>query len=816
MDKKMRLSRIFTALLAGVFVCGAMVGCDETSGEAVEFDYETEFLSEAEDPVNGYNSNLFYVNNLEFEIADPTVIQITEGEEKGYFYVYGTSDEIGGHGFQAWRSKDLSHWECMGIALEPDHNVTWASENYWAPEVIYDEEEKLYYLFYNAYNRFDNNRLWLSVAYSSHPAGPFVSPSGRKNANGKMLSESEPVFDVSKGNPILARLEEEGKLKIRTNALDASPFIDPKTGEKYMYFGYRNDHAAAGYDGTHIYGLKMKDWFSPDYSTITQLTYKGYLTVEGGLSGDKSQVIDEGNINEGPFMMYHNGNYYMTYSKFGMHEPSYRVMQAIGDGPLGTFTKVDDLDGGTVISTDTVNWNHIVTAGHHCFVKCGDETFIAYHTYKDRKSLAQGRALAVDKVVWIKNSEGKEVMHTNGPTWSIQALPESVSGYKNIAPSAKVKASNTAPSSSAKLLTDEIIKYQEFDCANEYTAKTGVSKITLSWKNFKTVRGIMIYNSYNYLDTFVNVEKVEFTYLRSNGKTGRAVIKNLPFDWDWHFEADYEFMRPGGAAVAEFGDMPVKSITITLRSAQGAEQLSIGEIVVLGKDKACDGIDSFQEYSYENESYGSAHLINESKTFGNVSENLQTMYGYDLSNDDGTAEAYITQKGVGQQAAYFKDVYAKDFYVEAEFTVTAERAYMGDKYPKFGLLVGSDGGKANKIFYYVDARNFNLSRVGVAQQTLDGKDWAWDATEQLVDVENMQYTDGAYVKLAILRKGKNFYFICNGKTVIAYNAFNLFDDSLQAAVGFMSFNAQLKITKYSATTDAAVLAEKAAQYAQGK
>ena len=100
------------------------------SGVTGSFSYDTEMLSEAEDVSYGYNNNLFYVNNLEFQVADPSVIYITEGEDAGWFYCYGTSDEIGGHGFQAWRSKDLSHWECTGVALEP---FSWAINCYWAP-----------------------------------------------------------------------------------------------------------------------------------------------------------------------------------------------------------------------------------------------------------------------------------------------------------------------------------------------------------------------------------------------------------------------------------------------------------------------------------------------------------------------------------------------------------------------------------------------------------------------------------------------------------------------------------------------------------
>ncbi len=60
------------------------------------------------------------MNELNFPIADPGVIYVEEGEEKGYFYAYGTSDLIQCHGFQCWRSKDLTDWEYVDIAFAPD------------------------------------------------------------------------------------------------------------------------------------------------------------------------------------------------------------------------------------------------------------------------------------------------------------------------------------------------------------------------------------------------------------------------------------------------------------------------------------------------------------------------------------------------------------------------------------------------------------------------------------------------------------------------------------------------------------------------
>ena len=309
----MRKSYKLLSLILSLGVVGSaalgLVACDAPGGGTssapattdATLDYDAELLSKAENVSDGYNSNLFYVNTLEFQVADPTVIYITEGEEKGYFYAYGTSDEIGCHGFQAWRSKDLSHWECTGVAFQPDYNVTWATANYWAPEIIY--ENGLYYLFYNAYNQFDHNRLCLSVAYSRHPAGPFVSPDGRKDANGNMLHASEPVFDVTINNPELAKLAESDPTLVRDHALDASPFVDPETGDKYLYFSYYNNYG----EGSFLYGMKMKDWFTPDYSTLTMLTYPGYVSVESGKNNVHEDKLTEGGVNEGPFMIYHEG-----------------------------------------------------------------------------------------------------------------------------------------------------------------------------------------------------------------------------------------------------------------------------------------------------------------------------------------------------------------------------------------------------------------------------------------------------------------------------------------------------------------------------
>ena len=120
----MKKNKIVSILLSVGLISGLAAACtgNANAKETVlnSNNYDAEMLSKVESVSTGYNSNLFYVNTLEFQVADPSVIYVSEGSEKGYFYAYGTSDEIGCHGFQAWRSKDLSHWECTGIAYMPD------------------------------------------------------------------------------------------------------------------------------------------------------------------------------------------------------------------------------------------------------------------------------------------------------------------------------------------------------------------------------------------------------------------------------------------------------------------------------------------------------------------------------------------------------------------------------------------------------------------------------------------------------------------------------------------------------------------------
>lgn len=712
-----------------------------------------------------YNKDLYFLNELNFQVADPTVIYVEEGEEKGYFYAYGTSDLIQCHGFQCWRSKDMTNWEYVGVAFEPDYSEAWAINNYWAPEVLYDDG--VYYLFYNAQNWKEGNRHCLSVAVSQNPYGPFESVDGSKNLDGKTLSKGEPVYDFSSILP-----NREG---IDNHTIDVHPFIDPVTGDRYLYFSAFQSWNKRAYQ--EIYGVKMKDWFTPDYSTLTQLTSIFNTTVvdcSEEMAGGQIQFgnIDEGQdeqatVNEGPFVYYYDGTYYMTYSVYPYTSPNYQVRQALATSPLGDYTKVPVEDGGRILYTES-DWENLSSAGHHCFVKCGDQLMIAYHTFLDRRTISEGRALAVDEVKFVENDKGQTLMHVNGPTYSYQPLPAAVSGYKNLAPTATVTASHTADGSDIKYLTDGVYKVHKDDLVKEYQTQT-VDALTQTTINFKfedwvNVRSVLLYNSLDYDLSVPNIASVKLKY-KTNDGFAWTEAKNVKFNYTWHSDSR-STMYPGGALCLEFEEMPVMEIEIAINLSASIPNVAIGEIMIMGNEVTNPApVTEFKEYSYQNPDPVEYIKYNEGQSVGTVGTH-HTTWGYgDLSTDDGTANAYIENTAPGDQFAYFKGAEGYNFYFEAEMTITEDKPYRlmsggEENYPKFGLVLKSNTGST---FFYIDSAyngGFSNKAVGYCQRKQDNSDYDWAATEKLANWD-IQYTNGNYTKLAIARVGGTYYFFVN-------------------------------------------------------
>jgi hypothetical protein len=304
-------------------------------------------------------------------------------------------------------------------------------------------------------------------------------------------------------------------------------------------------------------------------------------------------------IDEGPFTVYHNGKYYLTFSMGGTSSKRYPVVQAIGDSPLGPFTKIQPKDGGLLCAIEET-WD-MFNSGHHSFVEIDGELWIVYHSCNVSEDwIKDGRGPCYDKVRWATNSLGQEVMVANGPSKTLQPLPECFSGYKNLATSATVKATGGIEGTKASYLNDDYIKmHVEESVLTDFEASSK-TKITLSWENYVTARAILVYNSCDFVKIFDQIDKVTLHYKDAQGRRGKAYYKNWKFDLKasmipYHTlyseeelammtPYDYSEMRGSSSCVMEFNEISINKIEFEIKKASLSTSLSISEIVVLGKD----------------------------------------------------------------------------------------------------------------------------------------------------------------------------------------------------------------------------------------
>lgn len=816
MKKRLIALAVSAAMLVplGLSACGK--GGTGSNPDA-DKDAKNWYKDYAEVTAEDYNKNLYYLNELKFQIADPSVIWVPEGqmngahdEDEGYFYAYGTSDMANCHGIQCWRSKDLTNWEFKSNAFVPDFNKTWAFNNYWAPEVMFDEESQHYLMFYNA--DYTEKDVWtsewylkgdqykqMSVVWSETPYGPFLP----------MTDEAEyaPIYDFGLTNNLIPKHMQ------RAMAIDAHPFVDPVSGDKYLYYsGFGRDGNNRGNSQT-IFGVKMNSWTEPDYSTLKQLTKNHNTTVDG----NDDDIPENGyGVNEGPFMWYKDGTYYLTYSICDYRDPMYQVRQALATDPLGNFTKIQPDDGGQVLVSD-LSWGTMAGTGHHCFIECGDELIIAYHAYLNREDISDGRALAVDTISWVENAKGQKLMHANGPTYSYQPLPEAVSGYKNLTPLAEIEANNTADGSSVDYLSDETIKVhsrvvngEDADPVREFRTSGGKTEITLSFNKFVNARSIMVYNSKDYDYAFTGINSIKLQCKGVGDTTVERVIKNVGFDFDWHTDSS-TMVYPGATSVAEFDELAVNKITITI-NAPADTLIGINEIVVLGKETSNPKpITQLAEYEYEQIADVSPIPVYESRTFGSAGDGrFVSDYGFNLDHDDGTADAYVEKNWTGNnQNLYFKDVESTVLYMETEMTIGEyTKAYMFDEAPKTGIVLRTARGYF--VTYNIDCgSDFKGQSVGYTESNSSGSDYDWSKYKTYT-VGGLKYTGESYAKLAIARVDGIVYLFANDRlidTITTLRGFSA-DDSTACAVAFVTFNCYTKYKNYYITADISKVTEK--------
>ncbi len=235
------------------------------------------------------------------------------------YYAYGTN---AADGIEVYTSSDLKEWKKEDkLALHKDDS--YGDKWFWAPEV-YNVNGK-FYMYYSA----DEH---ICAAVSDSPIGPFVQ------------QEQKPMLDGEK-------------------AIDNSLFIDDD-GKSYLFFDRFND-------GLNIWVGELEE----DLITLKTETLHPCIHV----SQEWEEVWPR--VNEGPFVIKHNGTYYMTYSANSYESQFYGIGCATATDIFGEWTKYED---NPLLQKP----GDLVGIGHGAlFYDKDDKLRIVFHAHKDSTNI---------------------------------------------------------------------------------------------------------------------------------------------------------------------------------------------------------------------------------------------------------------------------------------------------------------------------------------------------------------------------------------------------------------------------------------------
>lgn len=268
---------------------------------------------------------------------DPTVVKIGK-----YYYASATSNEWAPL-FPIFKSDDLVNWELVNYVF-PDGAPTWAKNNFWAPELSYDEEQKRIYAYYTARDK-ESNRLSVAVASASTPESKFTD-------HGPLVAQEYGSIDAFEARDENGKLyvlwKEDGNSKGQKTPIWAQEITEDRSkliGERHELF--HND----------------QDW-------------------EGGLV-------------EGIAIFRKNGYFYATYSARGCCEIScdYVTGVARSKSLLGPWEKYEM----NPVIKDNENWK---CPGHGTVVEKDGELWLLNHAYNQEGSVYVGRQGVLQKVEW--------------------------------------------------------------------------------------------------------------------------------------------------------------------------------------------------------------------------------------------------------------------------------------------------------------------------------------------------------------------------------------------------------------------------------
>lgn len=272
---------------------------------------------------------------------DPTVVKIGK-----FYYASATSNEWAPL-FPIFKSSDLENWELINYVF-PEGAPTWAKNNFWAPELAYDEKQDKIYAYYTARDK-TSNRLSVAVASADSPDSKFTD-------HGPLVAQelgSIDAFEARDENGKLFLLwKEDGNSRGQKTPMWAQEINEERTeliGEMHELF--RND----------------QPW-------------------EGGLV-------------EGVAIFRKNDYFYATYSARGCCEIDcdYVTGVARSKSLLGPWEKYDQ----NPVIKDNPSWK---CPGHGTVVEKDGEFWLLNHAYNTTGSVYVGRQGVLQRVEWTDDN----------------------------------------------------------------------------------------------------------------------------------------------------------------------------------------------------------------------------------------------------------------------------------------------------------------------------------------------------------------------------------------------------------------------------
>ena len=513
--------------------------------------------------------------------------------------------------------------DALGYNNQEEQNVL--SADRWAPEVVYDAQQKLYYMFLSAtpaaanvttgkgvYTGEAKEIMLVAVSDRPHTGFRLVNFKDASSCGAENLHDYNETPGITSGNSykeayphyyakyaMLDPAQYRAVSKANGGAyatsrggfepgIDPHPYVAPN-GDKYLFW-------TNSYSTDRIFAVKMINWLKPDWSTATLITYRGYYTVADWQAVQNGQKVTRvsyepttgSQINEGAEVIYHNGKYYLTYSANSYGDNTYLIAQAVSNNVLGPYRKLTEAEGGILLSGQMQGNPDVTGTGHHSFVQAGDQTFMIYHRHENPAEGGARRYPAMDEVKWItvKDIYGKDlqVMYVNGPTNTPQPVVEKHSIYGNIAHQATVSGS-----ADAWYLTDGLISHLKNGNTTflSYIQETTIRETTTFTFDFgrpRTVKSVMLYNSRLEQSCFTSVEKIEIVCL-VNGQEVTYTVTDLALDSQYYEISDgkVSYLTPCAAVCTDLSYSGVISVRITVDVPQSQETVGISEVKILGR-----------------------------------------------------------------------------------------------------------------------------------------------------------------------------------------------------------------------------------------